>query len=108
MNCKIELSKDDRDLALLIDAATAILAAHYRADDLWAVLKEAVRQALEAALQYDKMIQSYGATGDVSFRQDGSAYASSDNLDDLYFDWLTKSRKALALLLEAEGERSDG
>jgi hypothetical protein len=65
--------------------------------------RDALREAAQAALLYDAAIHRRGFMGDTQ-ANDGERehYATGDDLDALYMDWMVKTRAALHT-----GERTD-
>lgn len=60
-------------------------------------------EALEAALKYDKAISGRAEDGTIKLDPRG-AVAEGIDLDALYFDWIDKSKKAIA---KAKGGTND-
>jgi hypothetical protein len=57
----------------------------------------ALREAALAAIAYDSAIHRRGFMGDTTSESgEREHYATGDDLDELYDDWITKSRAALA------------
>jgi hypothetical protein len=58
-------------------------------------------EALKAAVAYDDVVSRRGQDGEISL-DPRAAVAEGEDLDSLYFDWINKSREAIA---KAEGSK---
>jgi len=72
---------------------------HFLLPNLRAILKICLAipeliAACQAAVKYDASIYGKAARGEVTIAE-GMGIAQADDLDDLYLDWITKSRAAL-------------
>lgn len=66
----------------------------------WADAAQLGIEACGAALRYDMAIRKRAERGDVTTDSQQGAWAGGDDLDALYEDWITKSRRALEAWLE--------
>lgn len=56
----------------------------------------ALYEACLAALRYDRSIIGKAVRGEYDLRKDGHGVTEGEDLDNLYLDWMTKARAAVA------------
>jgi hypothetical protein len=70
-------------------------------------LRQALAEVTDSALAYDAAIHRRGFMGDVQSNAEREHYASGDDLDALYMDWIGKAQKFAALASTPQASETD-